>query len=418
MIFHFHKYLFWLLATLTFIELSSIEIKAQAPASIGGRAVICTITTGYAPFASSGSYLFLASATDNTYGVIGSGGVANSYGTLTYAGSGAEGTINFNDSGIGVPAVSALTFSTASTGSFITTIPGFTGSQRGTFSIYSGHGPVSIQGWTFQIQIYAGVSPFAASGNAQIATTDSGIGYQITGGVGVDNSYGNYTYTLTSPSASSILLNDSLLGPVYSQTLSWKTPTTGAYVVRNISTGGYQAGTFVGTPPPATLFFQNGTSLGILSLNTSFLPTAWQGAGAMAAGWQERAIADVNGDGIPDIIFQNGTLIGALIMNANGTPNSWIGIGAMGTGWLLRGAADITGDGNLDLIFQNGTLIGYLEVNTSGVPQSWNGIGAMGSGWELRAVASLDGTGQPDLIFQNGTSLGALQVNTSGVPTA
>jgi len=175
---------------------------------------------------------------------------------------------------------------------------------------------------------------------------------------------------------------------------------------------------FSPVPIAPTLFYQNGTSLGTLTLNTSFLPSAWKGVGGMGAGWQERAIADINGDGVPDIIFQDGTLIGALTMNASGTPKSWIGIGSMGAGWQLRGAAYLTNDGNLDLIFQDGTLLGYLEVSKSGVPVSWNGIGAMGTGWELRAVACLDGTGQPDLIFQNGTALGALQVNTSGVPTA
>jgi hypothetical protein len=173
-----------------------------------------------------------------------------------------------------------------------------------------------------------------------------------------------------------------------------------------------------GTPPLPQLYFQNGTSLGALSVNTSFLPNTWTGIGTLNSGWQEQAIGDINGDGVPDLIFQNGTLIGAVTLNASGAPTSWIGIGAMNAGWELRGAGYITGDGNLDLIFQDGTLIGYLEVNTSGVPVSWNGIGALNTGWELRAVADLTGDGYPDLIFQNGTLIGALQVNTSGVPTA
>jgi len=174
------------------------------------------------------------------------------------------------------------------------------------------------------------------------------------------------------------------------------------------------------SPIPITpsLFFQNGTSLGILSVNTSFLPSAWQGVGAMNNGWAERAIADVDGDGIPDIIFQKGDLVGALILDASGNPTSWVGIGSMSSGWELRGAAFITDDGNLDLIFQNGTLLGYLEVDTSGTPLSWTGIGQMGTGWELRAVADLNADGHPDLIFQNGTSLGVLQVGANGLPTA
>jgi hypothetical protein len=167
-----------------------------------------------------------------------------------------------------------------------------------------------------------------------------------------------------------------------------------------------------------SLFFQNGASLGVLNLNGAFLPGTWQGIGTMGSGWQERALADINGDGIPDIIFQNGALIGALILDASGNPGSWVGIGSMNAGWQLRGAGEVTGDGKLDLIFQNGTLLGYLEVNTSGVPQSWTGIGAMGTGWQLRAVADLNGDGHPDLLFQNGASLGVLQVGTSGLPTA
>jgi len=169
--------------------------------------------------------------------------------------------------------------------------------------------------------------------------------------------------------------------------------------------------------PP--IFFQNGASLGILTLNNStLLPSAWAGTGTMGSGWQERAIGDVNGDGVPDLIFQNGTIIGALILDDFGNPSSWVGIGSMNAGWILCGAAHLTQDGNLDLIFQNGTLLGYLEINSSAQPVSWNGIGAMGAGWQLRAVASLDGTGRPNLIFQNGTSLGALQVGTNGLPTA
>jgi len=182
----------------------------------------------------------------------------------------------------------------------------------------------------------------------------------------------------------------------------------------------YELSVYSGSSPTdstPSLFFQNGTSLGMYSLDPNYLLNAWQGIETMTNGWQEQAIGDINGDGIPDVIFQNGTLIGALTMNADGTPHSWISIGSMNAGWQLRGAAEITGDGNLDLIFQNGTLIGYVEVNSYGQPVSWKGIAAMSAGWQLHAVASIDGTGQPDLIFQNGTALGALQVNSSGVPT-
>lgn len=176
-----------------------------------------------------------------------------------------------------------------------------------------------------------------------------------------------------------------------------------------------------GTPVVVTtglpsLYFQNGTLLGNLTLNPTFLPNTWAGLGGMTTGWQERAIADVNGDGIPDIIFQNGTLVAAVILNSSGLPSLWFGIGAMNSGWQLRGAAQLTGDGNLDLIFQNGTLIGFLEINSSGTPLTWTGIGSMGAGWTLHTVADVTGDDHPDLIFQNGTAIGVLRVGTNGVP--
>jgi len=70
-------------------------------------------------------------------------------------------------------------------------------------------------------------------------------------------------------------------------------------------------------------------------------------------------------------------------------PTAWNGIGAMGAGWTLSDALNVTGDGHVanqgqpDLIFQNGTLLGALQVSTTFQPVAWYGIGAMGSGWTL-----------------------------------
>jgi hypothetical protein len=162
------------------------------------------------------------------------------------------------------------------------------------------------------------------------------------------------------------------------------------------------------------LFFQNDASLGFLTVNSDLTPAAWSGIGAMSAGWVERAVGDVNGDGIPDILFQNGTLVGALLLDNDGLPSAWVGIGSLASGWELRGAGDVNADGKLDLFFQNGTLVAFLTVDQTGAPVSWTGVGAMGAGWDLRAVTAFAGGGQPLLYFQNGTSLGVLQINAQG----
>ena len=239
--------------------------------------------------------------------------------------------------------------------------------------------------------------------------------------IGTD--FNNYLYVFTGatlPSLTTVAAQTDNLGAGESQVQF--TATAGQTYQIRISSNG-QAGTAVLNINPQvesldkSLYFQNGTALGVLGVGTTFTPTAWTGIGTMGSGWQERAVADINGDGVPDIIFQNGTLIGALILNASGQPASWVGIGSMNAGWELCGAGVIGIDGDLDLIFQNGTSIGYLDVNTSSVPVSWTGVGAMGSGWSLRAVADINGSGTPQLIFQNGPLIGALSVGTNGLPT-
>jgi hypothetical protein len=168
----------------------------------------------------------------------------------------------------------------------------------------------------------------------------------------------------------------------------------------------------------AALTFQNGVEMGILKLNANFSPQAWEGVGALNAGWQAKAFADVNGDGNTDIIFQDGSQLGLLLLKANGQPTAWVGLGSMQEGWELRAAADINRDGRPELIFQNGQELGFLTLNSSLVPVAWSGIGEMALGWELCCAKDVNGDGGPDLLFQNGALLGALQVGTNGLPTA
>ena len=398
---------------------------AQSPSSIAGRAVVLTVNNGSYPFATSGSFRFLASATDDTFVSIGiSGAIEDTFGTFSYSKNGANNaTVTYSDINLGSGFTASLNFSSATSGTYTLSnsslFPG--ASQSGTFAVYNGNPPSSLTGWTFLIQVDDGLYPFASSGSCYFIPSLSGNSYEIDGISGIIDSSGTYAYSETPslPSASTLTIDDSVLGLSYTQTLSWQTSTSGAYVITNES-GGAQAGTFIAIPPSVqapSLYFQNGLALGLLSLNSSFLPTSWSGIGTMSSGWQERATVDLNDDGNSDIIFQNGTQLGALLLDSSGVPLSWVGIGIMGSGWELRGAEPISS--GTKLFFQNGDLLGVLTINVAGVPIQWNGIGAMTDGWELRAVADLNGDGVPELIFQNGTSLGALQVSsTTNLPSA
>lgn len=124
--------------------------------------------------------------------------------------------------------------------------------------------------------------------------------------------------------------------------------------------------------------------------------------------WRARAVADLNGDGHPDIILQR--LDGAIkVWLMHGRTR--VGLAALspysGTDehWSIAGAGDFNGDEKADLVFQhsNGDLaVWYLNnfvaegfwlvPSNSGDPRL-----------RLKSVVDRNRDGQPDLLFQNQT---------------
>ncbi len=260
---------------------TGFEVVASAglaPASINGRAVILSIKGGTSPFAKTGSYRFLPSATDDTYVVIGVSGVSDSDGTFDYSVTGTNtASIPFNNSNnvISDGFISELTFTTPTTGSFqiVSATDSSEVFQTGTFSVYDGQAPTSIQGWSFAIQIQNGTAPFASTGHAEIVTSQTNDTYQIIGGPGVESSNGTYTYNQASFSSSSVALDDSVIGPEYTQTFSWSSATQGAYVADD-GNGDIQAGTFTATPPPAPVVGGTLTATGQVGVSFNYQITA------------------------------------------------------------------------------------------------------------------------------------------------
>ena len=141
--------------------------------------------------------------------------------------------------------------------------------------------------------------------------------------------------------------------------------------------------------------------------------------------WRLAARADVNNDGIPDLIFQNS--IGQIyrwLLDGSGNPINF----ATGTGlkpgsgflyggglgdWRIVAVADINGDGIPDLVFQNsaGQIYRWLLDGSGNAINFTTGTGLKpGSGflyggglgdWRVVATADINGDGIPDLVFQN-----------------
>jgi hypothetical protein len=175
----------------------------------------------------------------------------------------------------------------------------------------------------------------------------------------------------------------------------------------------------------------SGATVGVLLGNGdgTFQPAVTYRSGGVTA--LSVAVADVNDDGKPDLLvanfwasFQNpiGT-VGVLLGNGDGTFQSAVAYATGGTGGPNVGGsvtvADVNGDGKPDLLAANegNATVGVLLGNGDGTFQPVVTYGSGGSGANSVAVGDVNGDGKPDLIVATSfpsATVGVLMGNGDG----
>jgi hypothetical protein len=186
--------------------------------------------------------------------------------------------------------------------------------------------------------------------------------------------------------------------------------------------------------PDLVVANRNSNDVGVLLSNGdgTFQTAVTHGSGGGIA--YSAAVADVNGDGKPDVVVANfegfpgnddGT-VGVLLGNGDGTFQTAVAYDA-GQSWSVSIAvADVNGDGKPDLAveYYGFNTVGVLLGNGDGTFQTAMLYGT-GGGYSAFAVAvgDVNGDGKPDLLVANGWgesngdgSVGVL-INTSLGPT-
>jgi hypothetical protein len=131
--------------------------------------------------------------------------------------------------------------------------------------------------------------------------------------------------------------------------------------------------------------------------------------------WRIAAVADLDGDGHPDLVWQD---------PAAGNTQVWFLTGAQGAtfraaaplsranSWRIVGAADFDGNAHADLVWQD-PATGNTQVWFMGGTQGTLLIGTAKlsgpNGWRIARVMDFNGDGHPDLVWQDPAS-GASQV--------
>ncbi len=137
-------------------------------------------------------------------------------------------------------------------------------------------------------------------------------------------------------------------------------------------------------------------------------------AGSGVPGWSVVALADLDGNGQPDLIWQNDTTRQVVVWYMGGAKGdqylsfAWLQ-SSNSPGWSVVSAADLDGNGKPDLIWQNNATrqvgVWYMGGTQGSVFQSFAWLEGAGTpGWKVVGMGDLDGNGKPDLIWQNDTT--------------
>jgi hypothetical protein len=136
----------------------------------------------------------------------------------------------------------------------------------------------------------------------------------------------------------------------------------------------------------------------------------WLNSG-INTGWRVIAAADFDGNGVPDLVWQNDSTRQVVVNYYSGAQGNvlsgwnWLN-SAISTGWHVAAVADFDGNSVPDLVWQNDTTrqvtVNYYSGTQGATLTGFNWLNAgTNSAWSVVGANDFDGNGVPDLAWQN-----------------
>lgn len=132
----------------------------------------------------------------------------------------------------------------------------------------------------------------------------------------------------------------------------------------------------------------------------------------LSTSWSIQGVADLNHDGVPDLIFHHATTGRATIwyLKNDGTylRGSYVLDANVATTWKIVGVADMNKDSNPDLIWLNSStgiaLIWFLDAEGLYVSGANVADVKLSTAWKIVGVADMNKDANPDLIWHHATT--------------
>lgn len=169
-----------------------------------------------------------------------------------------------------------------------------------------------------------------------------------------------------------------------------------------------------GNPDIVVLNTCNGCANSLLSVllgngdGTFQAPVSYSTGGVLPGYGAAVVIADVNGDGNPDLIATTAGGVAVLLSNGNGTFQSAVNYSSGGSDPVSVVVGDVNGDGRPDLVVANrdSSSVSVLLGNGDGTFQTAVTYSSGGEYPQSVAIGDLNGDGKLDLAVANGCRIG------------